>query len=352
MEPRDVLNLAWPLVRPLLFQLDAERAHHLTLMGLEHLGRVLGPLARLTQGPPPASLRTTLGPLTLAGPVGLAAGLDKDGVAIPFWPQLGFGFVEVGTVTAHPQPGNPRPRMFRFPAQGAIINRMGFNNAGSAALAARLRDLRQRARWPGVPVGANVGKSKITPLEEAPEDYATSIRRLHGLVDWFTVNVSSPNTPGLRSLQDADSLRALLPAALDAADGTPVFLKLAPDLSDDAIADAVGLANDLGVTGIIATNTTVGRRGFDTTVRRGGEGGGLSGQPLQPLARDRIRMVLKAAGDMPVVGVGGISEPGHARALLSDGCAAVQLYSGLVFEGPGLPSRLNRALQRTLEERS
>jgi dihydroorotate dehydrogenase len=304
-------------------------------------------VASITQGRPAPSLARRLGPLEIAGPVGLAAGLDKDGVAIPFWPSLGFGFVEVGTVTAHPQPGNPRPRMFRFPRQGAIINRMGFNNAGSEALARRLRRLRDAGRWPTVPVGANVGKSKVTPLDEAPQDYATSVKRLRGLVDWFTVNVSSPNTAGLRSLQDREALSALLPDVIDAADGAPVFLKLAPDLTDHAIHDAVGLAGELGVTGIIATNTTVGRDGFDTTVPHGGESGGLSGRPLRPLALDRIRVVLAAAADLPVIGVGGVHRPEHARALLGAGCRAVQLYSGLIFDGPGLPSRLNRALQES-----
>lgn len=342
-----MLDVTWPLVRPLLFTLEAETAHHLTLQLLEHAGGLAAGLASLTQGPPDPSMACTVGPLTMAGPVGLAAGLDKDGVAVPFWPALGFGFVEVGTVTAHPQPGNPRPRMFRFPEQGAIINRMGFNNAGSAALAERLRRLREAGRWPSVPVGANVGKSKVTPLDEAPADYATSVQRLHGLVDWFTVNVSSPNTPGLRSLQDRDALSALLPAVLDAADGTPVFLKLAPDLTDDAIHDAVGLAGELGVAGIIATNTTITRERFDTQVPHGSESGGLSGRPLQPLALDRIRVVLRAAGDLPVIGVGGVHRAEHARALLSAGCKAIQLYTGLIFEGPGLPARLNRDLGRS-----
>lgn len=342
-----MLDVVWPLARPALYSLSAETAHHLTLRALERIGGLAGAVASTTQGEPTPAMQRSVGPLTVSGPVGLAAGLDKDGVAIPFWPKLGFGFVEVGTVTAHPQPGNPRPRMFRFPDQGAIINRMGFNNHGSAALAVRLRQLRDTARWPSVPVGANVGKSKITPLDQAPDDYATSVRRLHGLVDWFTVNVSSPNTPGLRSLQDRSSLQALLPQVLDAADGTPVFLKLAPDLTDDAIHDAVGLAGELGVAGIIATNTTTSRDRFDTSVRHGDETGGLSGRPLWKLAHERIRVVLDAAGELPVIGVGGVHRADQARALLDAGCRAIQLYSGLIFEGPGLPSRLNRALRET-----
>ncbi|MBX2801389.1 MAG: quinone-dependent dihydroorotate dehydrogenase [Myxococcales bacterium] len=337
-----MLDLSWPLVRSVLFRLDAERAHHLTLWGLEHLGRPIGAMARLAGGTPPASLARRLGPLTLPGPVGLAAGLDKDGVAIPFWPSLGFGFVEVGTVTAHPQPGNPTPRLFRFPRDRAIVNRMGFNNHGSEALASRLRRLRESGRWPDVPVGANVGKSKVTPLEEASGDYATSVRRLQGLVDWFTVNVSSPNTPGLRQLQGAAFLSELLHTVLDASDGTPVLLKLSPDLSDEAIDSAVELAKQAGVTGIVATNTTIGRDGL---TRDPGEAGGMSGRPLWPLARDRIGRVLQAAGDLPVVGVGGIEDAEQVRELLDAGCAAVQLYSSLIFQGPGLIHRMNRSLE-------
>ncbi len=336
-----MLDLTWPLVRPLLFRMDAERAHEWTLGALSRAPRLLGAVARVTMGRPDPSLACRLGPLTLPGPIGLAAGLDKDGVAIPFWPALGFGFVEVGTVTAHPQPGNPRPRLFRYPEQRALINRMGFNNHGSADLAKRLHALRASGQWPAVPVGANVGKSKITPLEEAHEDYATSVRRLRGLVDWFTVNVSSPNTPGLRDLQDREMLERLLPAVLEAADGTPVLLKLAPDLSDQALHDAVSLAAELGLTGIVATNTTIRR---DVLAQDPGESGGLSGRPLWPIARERIGAVLEAAGRMPVIGVGGIDRPEQVRELLDLGCAAVQLYSGLIFEGPGLPTRLNRSL--------
>ncbi|HHO52343.1 MAG TPA: quinone-dependent dihydroorotate dehydrogenase [Deltaproteobacteria bacterium] len=335
-----MLELIWPLIRALLFRLEAERAHGLTLSLLEHLGAPLGALARLdlplTSGPP-----VQLGPLTLPSPIGLAAGLDKDGVALPFWPSLGFGFVELGTVTAHPQPGNPRPRLFRLPTDRALINRMGFNNQGSAALAQRLRALRRRGGWPDVPVGANIGKSKRTPLEEATGDYVTSVRRLVGLVDWFTVNVSSPNTEGLRSLQDRDALARLLPAVLAAASGTPVLLKLAPDLSDAAIDEAVGLAQELGVTGIVATNTTITRPGLGHDPD---QDGGLSGRPLWPLARDRIQRILDVAGDLPVVGVGGISTPEQVCELLEAGCVAIQLYTALIYEGPALPARLHRAV--------
>jgi dihydroorotate dehydrogenase len=219
---------------------------------------------------------------------------------------------------------------------------MGFNNRGSAALASRLRTLREQGRWPAIPVGANVGKSKVTPLDEAPSDYATSVRRLGGLVDYFAVNVSSPNTPGLRELQERAHLERVLGAVMEAADGTPVLLKLAPDLAQDALREAVSLAAEVGVRGIIATNTTVDRPGL---TRDPEEIGGLSGAPLWPLARRCITTVIEeAAGRLSVVGVGGIDDPEQVRALLDAGCAAVQVYTGLIYRGPGLPDRINRAL--------
>ncbi len=325
------------LLRPLLFRLDAETAHNLVLA---LLSRAPEAFARLLAGPggPPRFPGYRLGNLPLGGPIGLAAGLDKDGRAIPVWPALGFGFVEVGTVTAHPQPGNPRPRLFRLPADAALINRFGFNNQGSAELARRLAELKASGGWPAVPVGVNVGKSKRTPAAEAVADYVTSISRLAGLADYFTLNVSSPNTPGLRALQERSALERLLPAALHAAAGTPVLLKLAPDLEPPALAEAVELAVTCGVSGIVATNTTLSRSGLS---RDPGEAGGLSGRPLWPLARARILETLEVAeGRIPVVGVGGIETAAQVRELLAAGCAAVQLYTALVYQGPGLPRRL------------
>jgi dihydroorotate dehydrogenase len=323
--------------------MDAERAHDLTLNILAKSPRLWGSIARIST---PKSLPedgVDLCGLRLANPVGLAAGLDKNGVAISFWPSLGFGFVEVGTVTAHPQPGNPQPRLFRLPEERALINRMGFNNQGSANLAVRLRKLRESGNWPEIPVGVNVGKSKVTPIEEATDDYVTSIERLVGLADYFTINVSSPNTPGLRQLQTKAHLEQLLPAALSAAQGIPVFLKLAPDLTDEAIQEAVDLAIAAGISAIIATNTTVRR---DLLKTDPDEAGGMSGAPLWPLARDRILAVLKASDTrIPVIGVGGIRSAEQALELLDAGCVAIQLYSALVFDGPGLPSRLSQGIR-------
>lgn len=335
-----MLGPAYRLLRPLFFAVDAEAAHTGLLRLLAAAPRLWAALAG--GGAPPPGLGRELGGLRLAGPVGLAAGLDKDGVAIPVWPALGFGFVEVGTVTAHAQPGNPQPRLFRLPADRALINRMGFNNQGSAELARRLDALRRRGRWPAVPVGVNVGKSKVTPNAEAVEDYVTSVERLAGLADYFTVNVSSPNTPGLRELQDRRWLAELLPAVLAAARGAPVFLKLAPDLAAEALEEAVELAVEVGLGGIVATNTTTQRPGLS---RDPGEAGGLSGRPLWPLARQTIGATLAAArGRIPVVGVGGIETAAQVAELLAAGCAAVQLYTALIYQGPGLPRRLHRHL--------
>lgn len=341
-----MLDRLYPLVRPVLFSLPAERAHDLTLDRLEHQGDLLASVAKWTLPDPDPALATEAFGVRFRSPIGLAAGLDKDGRAIPFWPAVGFGFVEVGTVTAHPQPGNPRPRMFRYVRDGALINRMGFNNRGSAALADTFRRLRDEGRWPEhTPVGANIGKSKITPLDEAPDDYVTSVERLRGLCDWFTVNVSSPNTPGLRSLQGPEVLGRLLDAVLEAAQGTPVLLKLAPDLQPEALAEAVELAIGCGASGIVATNTTLSREGLSGGDP--GEAGGLSGRPLWPLARARIGTAIEAAaGRVPVIGAGGVHTGEQANELLDLGCVAVQLYTGFIYEGPGLPSRLNAAVQR------
>jgi len=347
--PASLLDRMYPLVRTALFSLDAERAHELTLSMVERAPGLLSALVGPFAGAPDPSLARDVGGVRVHGPVGLAAGLDKDGRGIPFWPACGFGFVEVGTVTMHPQVGNPQPRLFRLKKDAAIVNRMGFNNHGSASLASRLKGLRTSGRWPDVPVGANLGKSKVTPLDVAAADYATSTRRLKGLVDWFTVNVSSPNTPGLRELQDGDALAELLPRVMGEADGTPVWLKLAPDLSDDALQQAVALAIEHGLAAVVATNTTIRRDLLEHPSPHADEAGGLSGRPLHGFARDRIQVVLDAAGDaIDVVGVGGIETAEQAQNVLDMGCKAVQLYTAFVYEGPGLPARLHRGLRSSV----
>ncbi|MBT3223889.1 MAG: quinone-dependent dihydroorotate dehydrogenase [Proteobacteria bacterium] len=330
-------------MRPMLFALDAEKAHERTLKMLGRRPDLFATLANISLGPPPAELAFEAFGLSFKGPVGLAAGLDKNGVAIPFWPSTGFGFLEVGTVTRFPQPGNEKPRLFRIPSEKALINRMGFNNQGSERLARRLRTLKVKDQWPDIPLGVNIGKSKITTLEDACEDYVFSTRCLVGLADFFTINVSSPNTPGLRDLQNEEWLKKLLPSVVEAAQPTPVLLKLAPDLADEALARAVELALAEGISGIVATNTTIRR---DLLRSDPNQMGGMSGAPLWPFARGQITKVLAAAsGRVPVIGVGGISSGEQARELLDAGCIAVQILSALVFEGPGLPKRLNQHLQ-------
>jgi len=338
------LDLAWKLARPALFRMDAEDAHRFTLHKLAGRPRLmrdtLSTLASVPQRSPPPPLAG----LRIRSPIGLAAGLDKDAEALPVWPALGFGFVEVGTVTPRPQVGNPRPRLFRLPREAALINRMGFNNGGLDAMRARMGAVRDADLWPTVPVGANIGKNKDTPNDRAEDDYTACASALHPLVDYFTVNVSSPNTPGLRALQAPDRLGRLLTAVIDSAGGRPVFLKLAPDLEPAALQEAVHVAIDSGCAGIIAANTTITRPG-DTG--RLGEGGGLSGAPIWELSRSRIHAALAAAdGRVPVVGVGGVDSAERAQQLLDAGCAAVQLYSAMIFHGPGLVGRILRGLRK------
>ncbi|WP_228255112.1 quinone-dependent dihydroorotate dehydrogenase [Ornithinimicrobium avium] len=278
--------------------------------------------------------------------IGLAAGMDKDGRGVATWGALGFGHVELGTVTASPQPGNPRPRLFRLPESRAVINRMGFNNLGVHALADRLRTAREQDLV-RIPVGVSIGKSKVTPVEEAVDDYLESVAALEGLADYLAVNVSSPNTPGLRSLQDAGPLTALLTAVVRAAGGTPVLVKLAPDLTDGALDEALEVATAAGVSGVIATNTTLSRDGVAPRerTRAEAEAGGLSGAPLTLRAREVVAHVA-ARTELPVVGVGGIMSGADARAMLDAGASLVQLYSGLVYAGPTLVAEAAEATSR------
>jgi dihydroorotate dehydrogenase len=334
-----LLDTLYRAIRPVLFQMDPETAHERTFAGLG-VARALAQSAGLRPDP---ILARSVGPLRFAGPVGLAAGLDKNGVAVRTWDALGFGAIELGTVTGHAQPGNERPRLFRLVEERAIINRMGFNNHGAAALAEQLRALRDAGHWPAhAPVGANLGKSKVVPNEEAVGDYLVSLAALRGLADYFVVNVSSPNTPGLRALQEKEPLERLLGAVVPAAAGTPVFLKLAPDLEDDALIEAVGVAIEAGCAGILATNTTLSRPG---TTGRLSQAGGLSGAPLAPLAHAKIGVVVRAAaGRVPVVGIGGVSTADDVLALLRLGCAATQLYTAFIYGGPALVSGIHAEL--------
>ncbi|ANZ38470.1 dihydroorotate dehydrogenase (quinone) [Lentzea guizhouensis] len=320
------------VVRKALFSMhggDAERVHETTLNAMARLS----PLARFARGQD--NPRTVFG-VRFPNPVGLAAGLDKDGRALPAWAALGFGFVEVGTVTWHAQPGNPKPRLFRLREDEAIINRMGFNNAGARALAAKLDKTTLRA-----PLGISLGKSKVTPVEHAVEDYLNSLSALQDHGDYYAINVSSPNTPGLRSLQDKGALTELVQALTRATD-KPMLVKIAPDLTEDAIAEVVQVCEDHGIKGLIATNTTVSREGLSSHHRD--ETGGLSGRPLTRRANDVVRFITKNS-DLPVIGVGGIATPDDAQRMIDAGASLVQLYTGFIYEGPGLVSRINKALR-------
>jgi len=344
---KSTLDCFYPLLRPLLFSLDAEKAHELTLRALAQSPTAMGRLLQTLHPPCAQDLERTVMGLRFKNPIGLAAGLDKDGIALPFWPYLGFGFIEVGTVTALPQPGNPRPRLFRYPKQGAIVNRMGFNNHGSEALAKRLQELRQHDRWPEIPVGVNIGKSKVTPIDDAVQDYVTSTTRLAGLADYITINVSSPNTPDLRSLQQEEHLKRLLPAVLEAAKTTPVALKLSPDLEEQTLASIVELACSLDLGAIIATNTTTSRAGLADAKD---QAGGMSGRPLWPQSSHFIAKTIEFARQrVPVIGVGGIETASQVQQLLNAGCAAIQLYTAFIFHGPGLPSRLAHELNQVTD---
>jgi dihydroorotate dehydrogenase len=334
------------LIRPILFRArggDAEAIHELTLTLLAALSRAPLPAA----GDPSRGL--TLFGVRFPNRLGLAAGMDKNGVAIPAWAAMGFGFVEAGTVTWRAQPGNPRPRLFRLPEREAIINRMGFNNAGAVALAARLRA--QGA--PPVPVGISLGKSRAAAIEAATEDYCASFRTLYDHGDYFAINVSSPNTPGLRALQDRAQLGGLLAALQDVNRRVsqarrhtprPLLVKIAPDLSEAAIGELLDVCAEHAVSGLIATNTTVGRGGV-ADHPRAGEAGGLSGRPLAARALEVVRFIRREAGPaLPIIGVGGIFTPGDACRMADAGADLLQVYSGLIYEGPGMVRKIARAL--------
>jgi dihydroorotate dehydrogenase len=338
------------LVRKTLFKVgggDAEVVHERTLNSLARLGKLPAAVAAARKIYGVDAPREVFG-IRFANPIGLAAGMDKNGLALPAWPALGFGFVEVGTVTRHPQPGNERPRLFRAPDSEAIINRMGFNNAGAQALAARLQALGHL----GYPLGISIGKSKVTPLEDAVDDYRFSLRTLYPYGDYFAVNVSSPNTPGLRSLQDVgalDTLLAALRTELDSLRGhtiaKPLLVKIAPDLTDEAITQLLGVLDANGVDGVIATNTTLSRDGLAAADRSTGEQpGGLSGRPLAQRAVDVVSLIHAHAGEaLPIIGVGGIHGAVDARRMFDAGASLLQMYTGLIFRGPAAVRAAARA---------
>ena len=350
------------LLKPALFHLDPEVAHNLTIAGM----RLAGAATRLVAGDAPAApaLAQTLWGLRFAAPVGLAAGLDKNGVAIAGLAACGFSHVEIGTVTGQGQAGNPRPRLFRLVEDQAVINRMGFNNRGAAAVRAALAaryDAAGGARRPGCVLGINLGKSKVVDLGDALADYEVSVRALGAFADYVVVNVSSPNTPGLRDLQGEAHLRPLLAGVRAALDGVapplagvrrPLLLKIAPDLSEAGIDAAVDVALETGCDGLIATNTTITRAGLATPARRveACGAGGLSGAPLRARATAVLaRVARRVAGRAPVIGVGGIDSADAAWEKITHGASLVQVYSALVYQGPALVGRINQGLAERVE---
>lgn len=341
------------IVRPILFLFDAERVHYFSMGVFAFFLRFAWArraLRKFTLGDDPR-LKTQLLDMELPSPVGLAAGFDKNARWYNELGALGFGFVEVGTLTAHAQPGNELPRLFRLPADKAVLNRFGFNNEGAEAAAERIQKTP-----PECVLGVNIGKSKVAPNEAANEDYLQSLRAVHGVAEYLVVNVSSPNTAGLRDLQAEEPLRLLLGAlveenrALAERAGIrrpPLFVKLAPDMDDAQLSASVALVRELGVDGIVCTNTTISREGLITppTEVEALGAGGISGAPLTARSLSFVRRTCElAGGDFPVIGVGGIMTPADALRMLEAGASAVQLYTGFIYGGPWIVRRMNKAI--------
>ncbi len=328
-------------VRPLLFSLDAETAHHLTIGLLQRASHFDSALRVLRSFQPTSKPKTLFG-LNFPNPIGLAAGLDKNGVALPAWAALGFGFIEIGTVTAKAQPGNAKPRIFRLPEQQALINRLGFNNDGADAIAKRLAALRASARWPAVPVGINIGKSRATPIEEATDDYLYSFRMLRDFADYITLNVSSPNTPSLRELQAPEKLSELLSAIGNETEiaPKPLIVKISPDLSGEDLKGILAVCEENGVSGIIATNTTLDHSSIAPQLD---QPGGLSGAPLRNKSTALVREIATRS-TIPVIASGGIFDAESAREKFRAGAQLVQLYTGFVYRGPQLVREITDSL--------
>jgi len=332
------LSVYQQVVRPLLFLLDPESAHDFAL-GFLRAASGNGLFLSGLRGFRPAPAPRTLFGLTFPNPVGLAAGFDKNGVALPALAALGFGFIEIGTVTARPQPGNPRPRLFRLAEQQALINRLGFNNDGADRVANRLRLLKERGRWPAVPVGVNIGKSKDTPLDQAPADYLHSFRRLRNFADYIVLNVSSPNTPGLRSLQASEPLSLLLESIQDEnRSNKPILVKISPDLSQSELDDVITTCETHRVSAMIATNSTIDHSSIPPEKN---QPGGLSGAPLRDKSTALVRAIASKSS-IPIIGCGGISDVESARQKMAAGAQLLQVYTGFIYRGPRLIREIAR----------
>lgn len=342
----------------MLFAQDSEGAHDFTLRTLSRISQspILCGIAGGFYTSP--ELPVEVFGLKFPNPVGLAAGMDKFAAAVPVWEKLGFGFCELGGVTREGQPGNPAPRMFRILSEGAIVNRMGFNNPGAEAFAQKLADWKRQGRWPKHPVGINLGKSKVTPLEKAAEDYAGSFRLLREYGDFFVVNVSSPNTPGLRQLQDKAALDEILAAMQEVRKGggrqPAVLVKVAPDLSFEALDEILELVTARNISGIVATNTTISRPPTDDVGAQKiySETGGLSGKPLGERSTEIIRHIFKQThGQLPIIGVGGIFSAADAWEKIAAGASLIQVYTGMVYEGPALPKKIVSGLIERMKKK-
>lgn len=328
--------------------MNPETAHHTVSGGLKSLCRLWGgrQLLRAVYSHEHPSLARDVFGLKFRNPIGLAAGFDKNAEYVEEMAALGFGFIEIGTVTPRPQPGNERPRLFRLVDDRALINRMGFNNQGVDVAAMRLSQLKNRRN---LIIGGNIGKNKLTPNEEAVNDYITCFDALFDVVDYFVVNVSSPNTPGLRALQEKGPLTHILNTLQQrnrkGEVSRPILLKIAPDLTDDQLDDIVEIVRETGIAGVIATNTTIAREGLQSGDSLTSETGGVSGKPLTERATEVIRyLATKSGGAFPIIGVGGIHTPEDAIQKLEAGATLIQLYTGFIYEGPGLVKRICKKL--------
>jgi dihydroorotate dehydrogenase len=319
------------ILRPILFSIDPEEAHGFAIAFLKALSGQSWLLDLIPHGHD-QKLGTKLFGIHFPNRVGLAAGFDKNGEALAAWEAMGFGFIEIGTITALEQPGNPRPRVFRVAKLEAVINRLGFNNDGVEKIAARLENLRAASRWPNIPVGVNIGKSKVVPLEKAVADYVQSFNRLRGSGDYFVLNVSSPNTPDLRRLQEQGAIEALFNAIQEQNSGKPLLVKIAPDLTFEQLDYILARALEHKLAGIIATNTTIDQQSVPSEKR---QTGGLSGKPLRNRSLEML-MHIKSNCSLPVISVGGIMNSEDAKARFDVGADLVQIYTGLIYRGPAL----------------
>lgn len=344
------------IAKPVLFRMDPEKAHHLTVHGLAAAARIPGMKAVMNGAwgaPRSEQLATELLGIRFPNPIGLAAGLDKNAQAVEGFSSMGFGFMEVGTVTPKGQEGNPKPRMFRLPPDEGLINRMGFNNEGTEAMAARLARLHSRP----IPLAINIGKNKVTPNETAHEDYEQCIRSLYAYGDFFVVNISSPNTPDLRELQHGDELKRLLEtvageigrqAQRDGGKAKPFLVKIAPDMTEEQLEYTVHTIQESGAAGIIATNTTISRTGLTHSNAR--ETGGLSGVPVKERSTEVIRSVYRMTGGrLPIIGSGGIFTAEDAYEKIRAGASLVEVYTALIYKGPTLLKDMNNGLIRLLQ---